>query len=169
MTKFDEISFTYKPRLGPVAAIFFVLALAALTFAIASYGLSVNRGMSLYGIKFGPAVVKIVFLGLSALLTYLIIKTLVVTFRSCGEPRLVVVSSDRISAPTSPSSGKNTSIKLSEIINLKLHSAANTTILEINHKSGKLEIPKTMIESDDSFERLTQLIMERVGLHRVQS
>jgi len=168
MKKFDEISFIYKPRLGPVSAVFFVLALTALTFAIANYGLSVNRGMSLYGIKLGPPVVKIIFLGFSALLAYLVIKTSVVTFRSHGKPRFILVSSEIISAPISPTSGKTKSIKLSEITKLKLHSSGNTTILEIHHKGGKLEVPKTMIESDDSFESLTQLIVERIGPHHAQ-
>jgi len=165
MTKFDEISFTYKPRLGPVAAITFAVVLAAATFAIANYGLSINRNMSLYGIKFGPNAVKIFFLIFSALLAYLAIKTVVVTARSYGAPRVILVSTESISAPISPSSKITTSIQFSKIKDLKLNAGGNSTVLEIHHDNGKLEIPKTMIESDESFENLTQLILERARTH----
>jgi len=162
MTRASEISFAYKPRLGPVAAICAIIVFVAVGGIIGWYGLfSINRGMRLYGISFSPAVARTVFILCAVLYVYLAFKMLLVTIRSHGTPRFISLSTRYISSPQSSISGKNIKVKFSDITGIQINNSGNVTVLEIYYPGGIIKIPKTMIESDESFASLAGLVQER--------
>lgn len=161
MNHASEMSFPYKPKLGTLPAIIVAIMFFAVSIGIGAHGLSIKTSVSLYGLRINPTITKLLFLSFSALLAYVAIKAFLVTIRSADGGRAVRVSTDKITAPISPSSSQNVTIKFAEIASAQTVAEGNVTFLEISHKHGKLRIPNVMIESERKFAYLARLVQER--------
>ncbi len=158
----EKVTFTYKPRLGPFAAAMACLFFLALSLVTVNLGLSETR-ISLYGLKLGSAPTKLMFFSFAALFAYVAIKVMMVTVRSLSGPRFVVLSPEGITSPLSPESKQSVTVKFSQIKSAEAVVDGKVSFLEINHRTGRLRIPNVMIESQESFEDLIQLVQERTA------
>jgi uncharacterized membrane protein YdbT with pleckstrin-like domain len=156
----DTIKFPYKPKMRKhiLGASFFALC----SFALTMKALQNDEGLIINGMfELSIDGASIFFWVLASFSVLFVLLGIVIIISIIQKPKEITITDNEIFVPKSLISSKIFHIKFDNIQEIKMQDVFNERILIIIHSEGKAAIPRSVFGSNERFEALESLILER--------